>query len=210
MSNFKTIVSKMTISLTCILAIFIVIGYTFYDIPQSSFAQTSSSSLSSSSNLLSYENPTYGITIQYPSDWMASTNQLPTYNSIIGFYSPLESLSDVLPVELALSITTYTNNISLDEYTKITRTALEQQGMKITGSESTTLAGNPAQKITFSPGNQIAQNSPVEFKFMQIFTTIGNKVYSLSYNAEASKFSTHLDTIQQMLDSLKIEQQPSI
>lgn len=191
------------VSTTFILASFIVIGDTFYGVPKSAIAQSSSSS-----SLLSYENPTYGITIQYPSNWMASTNQLPTYNSIIGFYSPLESLSDVLPVEFALSITTYTNNISLDEYTKITRTALEQQGMEISESSSTTLAGNPAHKITFSPGDQIAQNSPVEFKFMQIFTITGNKVYSLSYNAEASKFSTHLNTIQQMLDSVKI-QQPS-
>lgn len=205
MNHFKKLVPTMMISNLCILASVIVIGHTFYDIPQPAIAQSSSPS-----NLLTYENPTYGITIQYPSNWMASSNQLPTYNSIIGFYSPLENLSDVLPVEFALSITTYTNNISLDEYTKITSTALEQQGMEITGSESTTLAGNPAQKITFSPGNQIAQNSPVEFKFMQIFTTIGNKVYSLSYNAEASKFSTHLNIIQQMLDSLKIEQQPSI
>lgn len=203
MNHFKTIVSTIMVSTTFILASFIAIGDTFYDVPKSAIAQSSTSS-----SLLSYENPTYGITIQYPSNWMASTNQLPTYNSIIGFYSPLESLSDVLPVEFALSITTYTNNISLDEYTKITRTALEQQGMEISESSATTLAGNPAHKITFSPGDQIAQNSPVEFKFMQIFTITGNKVYSLSYNAEASKFSTHLNTIQQMLDSVKI-QQPS-
>lgn len=203
MNHFKTIVYTIMVSTTFILASFIVIGDTFYGVPKSAIAQSSSSS-----SLLSYENPTYGITIQYPSNWMASTNQLPTYNSIIGFYSPLESLSDVLPVEFALSITTYTNNISLDEYTKITRTALEQQGMEISESSATTLAGNPAHKITFSPGDQIAQNSPVEFKFMQIFTITGNKVYSLSYNAEASKFSTHLNTIQQMLDSVKI-QQPS-
>jgi hypothetical protein len=203
MNHFKTIVSTIMVSTTIILASFIVIGDAIYDVPKSAIAQSSSSS-----SLLSYENPTYGITIQYPSNWMTSTNQLPTYNSIIGFYSPLESLSDVLPVEFALSITTYTNNISLDEYTKITRTALEQQGMEISESSATTLAGNPAHKITFSPGDQIAQNSPVEFKFMQIFTIIGNKVYSLSYNAEASKFSTHLNTIQQMLDSVKI-QQPS-
>jgi hypothetical protein len=192
------------ISTVSILASFIVIGYTVFDITQLAIAQSSSPS----PNLLSYENPTYGITLQYPSDWMASTNQLPTYNSIIGFYSPLESLSDVLPVEFALSITPYKNNISLDEYTNTTSTALEQQGMKIDESSATTLAGHPAHKITFSPGDQIAQNSPVEFKFMQIFTIIGNKVYSLSYNAEASKFSTHLNTIQQMLDSMKI-QQPS-
>ena len=200
MNHFKTIVSTIMVSTTIILASFIVIGDTFYDVPKSAIAQSSSSS-----SLLSYENPTYGITIQYPSNWMTSTNQLPTYNSIIGFYSPLESLSDVLPVEFALSITTYTNNISLDEYTKITRTALEQQGMEISESSATTLAGNPAHKITFLPGDQIAQNSPVEFKFMQIFTIIENKVYSLSYNAEASKFSTHFNTIQQMLDSVKIQ-----
>src|SRR5215211_1028483 len=105
MNNFKTTASTIMISTICIIASFIVIGHTFYDIPQSTIAQQSPSSSLSSSSLL-YENPTYGIKIQYPSNWMASSNQLPTYNSIIGFYSPLESLSDVLPVEFSLSITT--------------------------------------------------------------------------------------------------------
>jgi eukaryotic-like serine/threonine-protein kinase len=208
MNHFKTTVYTV-ITTRYILASFIVIGYIFLDIPQSTIAQNPSSSFSSSSFLL-YENPTHGIKMQYPSNWMASTNQLPTYNSIIGFYSPLENLSDVLPAELALSITTYVNNISLDEYSKITRTALEQQGMEIIESEPTTLAGNPAHKIIFSPGAQVAQSSPIEFKVMQIFTTIENKVYLLSYNAETSKFPLYMDTIQQMLESLKIQHPPII
>src|SRR5215204_2215529 len=156
MNHFKTTVYTV-ITTRCILASFIV-GYIFLDIPQSTIAQNPSSF--SSSSFLLYENPTHGIKMQYPSNWMASTNQLPTYNSIIGFYSPLENLSDVLPAELALSITTYINNISLDEYSKITRIALEQQGMEIIESEPTTLAGNPAHKIIFSPGAQVAQSSP--------------------------------------------------
>jgi eukaryotic-like serine/threonine-protein kinase len=207
MNHFKTTVSTV-ITTRCILASFIVIGYIFLDIPQSTNAQNPSSF--SSSSFLLYENPTHGIKMQYPSNWMASTNQLPTYNSIIGFYSPLENLSDVLPAELALSITTYVNNISLDEYSKITRTALEQQGMEIIESEATTLAGNPAHKIIFSPGAQVAQSSPIEFKVMQIFTTIENKVYLLSYNAETSKFPLYMNTIQQMIESLKIQHPPII
>jgi eukaryotic-like serine/threonine-protein kinase len=206
MNHFKTTVSTVNTT-RCILASFIVIGYIFLDIPQSTIAQNPSFS---SSSFLLYENPTHGIKMQYPSNWMASTNQLPTYNSIIGFYSPLENLSDVLPAELALSITTYVNNISLNEYSKITRTALEQQGMEIIESEPTTLAGNPAHKIIFSPGAQVAQSSPIEFKVMQIFTTIENKVYLLSYNAETSKFPLYMDTIQQMLESLKIQHPPII
>src|ERR671911_124751 len=194
MNHFATTVST-AITTRCILAIFIVIGYMFLDIPQSTIAQNPSSF--SSSSFLLYENPTHGIKMQYPSNWMASTNQLPTYNSIIGFYSPLENLSDVLPAELALSITTYVNNISLDEYSKITRTALEQQGMEIIESEPTTLAGNPAHKIIFSPGAQVAQSSPIEYK-----------VYLLSYNAETSKFPLYMDTIHQMLESLKIQHPP--
>ena len=70
MNNFKTIVPTIMISTIGILASFIVIGHTFYDIPQLTSAQSSPSSL------LSYENPTYGIKIQYPSNWMASANQL--------------------------------------------------------------------------------------------------------------------------------------
>jgi hypothetical protein len=152
----------------------------------------------------SYENPNYGITLQYPSDWTESTSGIPAYNGIVGFYSPLKNLTDILPAEVTVSITSYSNPISLDEYTKVTLAALEQQGIKIDNSAAHTLAGNPGYSITFSPSNQTSQ-SGLNFKVMQAWTTIDNKVYLLSFNADTSKFGDLLPTAQKIIDSLQVQ-----
>jgi hypothetical protein len=161
-------------------------------------------------NLLNYTNPTYGIKMQYPKDWTASTSGIPSYNGIIGFYSPLQDLSDVLPAELTLSITTYSKAISLDEYTKTTLAALEKQGITVDESSPITLAGKPGHKVTFSPPSPAAQKAPLNLKVMQTWTIIDNKVYLLSFSAESSKFSTNLPLAQKILDSLKIQPLPSV
>ena len=163
-----------------------------------------------STTLLNYSNPTYEIKMQYPKDWTASTSGIPSYNGIIGFYSPLQDLSDVLPAELTLSITTYSKAISLDEYTKTTLGALEKQGIAVDESSPTTLAGKPGHKVTFSPPSPAAQKAPVNLKVMQTWTVIGNKVYLLSFSAESSKFTTNLPIAQKIIDSLKIQPPPSV
>lgn len=160
-------------------------------------------------NLLNYQNPTYGIKMQYPTDWTASTSGIPLYNGIIGFYSPLQSLSDASPAGLTLSITTYSQAISLDEYTKAILGALEKQGIKVDESSQNTLAGKPGYKVTFSPPSPSTQTTPVSLKVMQIWTIIDNKVYEFSFNADSTKFTTYLPTVQKMLDSFQI-QPPSV
>jgi eukaryotic-like serine/threonine-protein kinase len=156
-------------------------------------------------SIRTYENPTHGITMQYPSDWTPSNTAIPTYNGIVGFYSPLQNLSDVLPAELGLSITTYSQAVSLDEYTKTTLAALEQQGIKVDESSTSTLAGNPSQRITFSPPNPESQNTSINFKVMQTWTVIDNKVYLLSFSADTSKFANYLPIVENMLKSLQIQ-----
>ena len=156
-------------------------------------------------NLLNYDNPTYGIKMQYPKDWTASTSGIPSYNGIIGFYSPLQSLSDTLPAELTLSITTYSTPISLDEYTKTTLAALEKQGIKVNESTQNALAGKPGHRITFSPPSPATQTTLVSLKVMQAWTIIDNKVYLLSFSADSSKFTKYLPTVQNMLGSFQIQ-----
>jgi serine/threonine-protein kinase len=170
-----------------------------------SIMQTATAQVSGQADMLTYTNPTQGIEMQYPKDWTASSNGIPSYNGIIGFYSPLQNLSDVLPAQLMLSLSTYSQAVSLDEYTKTTIEALEQQNIKVDESSASTLAGKPAQRITFSPPNPQNPNIPLNFKVMQIWTVIDNKVYLLSFNADTSRFSNHMPTVQKMLDSLKIQ-----
>jgi hypothetical protein len=167
-------------------------------------------STTSGSNLITYDNPTHKLKMQYPSDWTVSTNALPTYSGIVAFYSPLQNLQDILPAELSLSITTYLQPVSIDEYTRTTLAALEQQGIQTSESSAFTLAGKPGHRIVFSPPEprgQETQDAPqVSIRIMQTWTTIDNKVYLLSYSAEASKFQKYLPTVEQMLMSLQVQQ----
>jgi eukaryotic-like serine/threonine-protein kinase len=167
-------------------------------------------STTSGSNLITYDNPTHKLKMQYPSDWTVSTNALPTYSGIVAFYSPLQNLQDILPAELSLSITTYLQSVSIDEYTQTTLAALEQQGIQVSESSAFTLAGKPGHRIVFSPPEprgQETQDAPqVSIRIMQTWTTIDNKVYLLSYSAEDSKFQKYLPTVEQMLMSLQVQQ----
>ncbi|MBA3978899.1 MAG: hypothetical protein H0X50_12065 [Nitrosopumilus sp.] len=174
-------------------------AFIFYSIP-TSVAQTSAPP-----SLLSYENPNYGIKIQYPNDWTASPSGIPVYNGIIGFYPPLKNITDIPTASVKLLVTTYAPTISLDDYTKATIGALEQQGIKIDESNPNTLAGKPGHRITYSPSNQETPNAPVNFKVMETWTVMENKVYLISFSADSQKFASYLPTVQKMLDSMQIQ-----
>jgi hypothetical protein len=156
------------------------------------------------SSFLTYDNPTHGIKMQYPADWTVSTNGLQSYSNIVGFFSPLQNLTDVLPAQVTLSLTGYSANVSLDEYTNMTLREIEQQGLEVNESNAFTLAGNPGHRIIFTPPPQAV---PVSLSVMQVWTVINDKVYLLAYTADSSKFQINLPLVQHMLDSLQVEPQ---
>lgn len=156
------------------------------------------------SSFLTYDNPANGIKMQYPADWIVSTNGLQSYSDIVGFFSPLQNLTDVLPAQVALSVMSYSANISLDEYTNMTLTEIEQQGLEVNESNAFTLAGNHGYRIIFSPPPQTV---PVSLSVLQVWTVINDKVYLLAYTAEGSEFQNNLPLVQQMLDSLQVQPQ---
>ena len=208
----RTLSSKLMITGTVSLAaviIFNVLIFQYAPLYQAMVPQKVSAQPATNNNFLTYNNPTYKIKMQYPADWTVSTNTLQTYSGVVAFYSPLQSLTDILPAELSLSITTYSQGVSLDEYTKTTLAALDQQGIKVSDSNAFTLAGKPGHRILFSPPQPQPQNNnqgdpQVSISIMQAWTTIGNKVYLISYSAEESKFQKYLPTVEQMLSSLQI------
>src|SRR3712207_6515692 len=138
-SNMK----KFTFSAALIMVVYLTSNLAFGGVlynHQTTLAQTTAGT---QQTMKSYENANHGIRLQYPNDWTESTSGIPAYNGIVGFYSPLRNLTDILPAEVTVSKTSYSGTISLDEYTKITLAALEQQGIKIDNSAARTVAGNP-------------------------------------------------------------------
>ena len=157
-----------------------------------------------STDFLAYQNPIYGIFMQYPSDWIASTSGLADYTDLIAFYSPLQNLSDSFPARLTISVIIYSQNISLPEYTDFVWTMLNQseQVVDVRSSSEVTVAGYPAHRVVLAV--QPFQNSTLLLHQMNTWTTIGNKVYLLTYEGEESMFNQHLPEVSQMLETLVI------
>jgi eukaryotic-like serine/threonine-protein kinase len=152
---------------------------------------------------LPYDNPIYGIFIQYPSDWTASTSGLEDYIDVIAFYSPLQNVSDSFPARLKISVPVYSQNISLQEYTNFVLTTLNQsEQIDVRNSSEVTVAGYPGYRVVLA--NQPFQNSTLIFYQMNTWTTIGNKVYLLTYEGEESTFNQHLPEVSRMMESLSI------
>jgi len=147
---------------------------------------------------LTYENSTYGITINYSSDWEKNEN-IPLNVITFVYYPEKNALSSV-----ALSIMVYdlsTQFITLEEYTQFSLDQLKQDIPNYNQVEATAtvLAENPAEKVVYT--GEMSQNN---LKFMQIWTIKNNKIYLISYVAPVQLYSDSLSTVQKMIDSFEI------
>jgi hypothetical protein len=155
---------------------------------------------------LPYIHPIHGIFMQYPVDWTASTSGLADYTDLIGFYSPLQNVSDSFPARLTISVITYSQNISLSEYTDFVWTILNQSEgvVDVTNSSSeVTLGGYPGYRVVLA-SQPLVQNSSLVINQMNTWTVIGNKVYTLNYEGEESTFNRHMPEVSQMLETLRL------
>jgi PsbP-like protein len=161
-----------------------------------------------STDFLPYSNPTYGIFIQYPTDWTASTSGLRDYTELIAFYSPLQNLSQPFAARLAISVVQFVQNVSLPEYTEFVLAGLQNQtGLEVKNSSEVTVAGYPGYRVVLA--EQPFQNGTSLIYSMNIWTTLGNKVYLLKYDGEQSVFNQHLPEVNQILESLSISRNNS-
>ena len=158
------------------------------------------------SSMLPYVNPLNGISMLYPPDWQSSVSGL-SYPQLIRFYSPLQNLSDFIPAQVTIGVTKYVNNgITLRQYTNFVLTILnESQKAKqliIDNSNPVMVAGDPGYRVTFSTSP--SSNSTSGLRTMETWTVVDNKLYTITYLAEPSKFVTYLPKVTLMLDSLRI------
>jgi hypothetical protein len=143
-------------------------------------------------NFLAYQNPIFGVGIQYPADWDIDEEE--GDEEVASFTSPSESAT--ITIEISLG-----QNVTLDEYLNDSMGSKRSygSGFGFKVNESTTnvtLAGNyPAYKLVTSTDLT---------KTMQIGTIIGDKKYLISYDAPVSRYSSYLPIIQKMIDSFEI------
>ncbi len=158
-----------------------------------------------------YENPGFGLSIQYPSSWagiqLRADPFAQTNTSIVAvFEAPRENLSDPYRENLILSVQgPLEDTISLEEYTQNSLNAFRSMSDSISILESSpsTLSGLPAHEIIYLSGLQ-----NLNLKKMQTFTIVNdNTAYVVTFGAEESQFDKYIPAIMKMVNSIRINQQ---
>jgi eukaryotic-like serine/threonine-protein kinase len=141
-------------------------------------------------NFTTYENPTFGIRIQYPSDWGRLDLSFLGASADIDFY-PLDDTSGAKDVRIQVK-TLPSQNMTLEQYTNTQIESIEGQ---ILESNSTTLAGMEAHQLVFTN---------IGLKTMQVWTLQDDKVYTITYVAEEEDFENDLQVARRMIESFGI------
>lgn len=143
-------------------------------------------------NFTTYENPTFGIRIQYPSDWGRLDLSFLQDSADIDFY-PLSDTSLAKNVKIQVN-NLPSRNMTLEEYTNSQINPLEEKLLK---SNTTTLAGIPGYEIVFT--------SLQGLKTMQVWTVKDDKAYIITYVAQEEDYEKDLQIAQKMIDSFEIK-----
>jgi serine/threonine-protein kinase len=199
-------------------SIVIMIGSLFSDatsnmlyhiLPQEAIAQTTEHRNDNDNNnkMLTYENSTYGMRMQYSSDWHKEENvsigsdNNSTLVDVVKFNSPSKNISDTFSESLDIKVDNISDikPITLAQYANDTITDLGQDFKIVESDTNATIADNPAYKLVYT-GVEVG----VDLQAMLILTVKGDKAYIISFIAEPTKFSYYLPTLQNMIDSFQI------
>ena len=132
---------------------------TIDDDMQKKSSSVNTTTTTSTHGFLLYENPTYGIKIQYPADF---EKKEPTPYEVVFRFPPQENISDISSKYLLIIVNTLDpqeNNMTLQQLTQNQIDFLKESFSDLTLNESdsnaTTLAGNPAYKVTLDHRNGV-------------------------------------------------------
>jgi hypothetical protein len=186
---------------------------------QSEPASANTTISSSNNNVSTYQNPSLGIGLHYPSNWKVeertniNNNTIDFNASSIKFTSP--SKRDLFVVSA------YTQNLSsfpVEQQQNMTLNTLTRTGINTAKANlnnfqlidletaNVTLGleqNNEAHKVIYSNSNTNT-TFPLQFVTMQTYTIKDGKIYGISYVSEASQFFRHFPAVQRMIDSFQI------
>jgi eukaryotic-like serine/threonine-protein kinase len=178
------VIIKGKILLASFLILTILSSLSYVTTRQTTIAQTDQT------NFTTYENPTFGIRIQYPSDWGRLDLSFLGASADIDFY-PLDDTSGAKDVRIQVK-TLPSQNMTLEQYTNTQIKSIEGQ---ILESNATTLSGIEAHQLVFTN---------IGLKTMQIWTLKEDKVYTITYVAEEEDFENDLQVARRMIESFGI------
>ena len=152
-------------------------------------------------NLLVYESPAYGIRTHYPDGWEIIIQSTSPSSISLRFNSPQENDTDIFRENVVFEINTISNNTALSNFTSAALASyleaypdLELIDLSSTNLTSTAI---PAYKLA-------ASRTQDGLDFMQIFAIKEDKVYTILYSAERTRYSTFLPIVEEMINSLEV------
>ena len=164
---------------------------------------TTESSVQSLSNdsVLAYESPAHGIRIQYPDRWEILIQSASNSSLSLGFNSPLENDTDIYRENVLFEINTISNNTALSNFTSAALASYLElyPDLKFNELSWTNLTSNaiPAYKL-------VGSRTQDGLEFMQIFAIMEDKVYTILYSSDKTRYSTYLPIIEEMIDSFEV------
>jgi hypothetical protein len=181
---------------------------------QQSFSQLSeqdTNSATQSPDFLTYDNATYGITIQYPSNWIVDITDFPgdPLTQIVGFFSPFESRVDTYEERLwiAQEQQSFSEDFDLAQYAEQIvsnyNSTLNDFSLDEIDTETARLGNNdnPAYRLVYT---ERLQPENIDLKTLEIGTVIEDKVYVVMYHAETAKYDQYLPIIEEMINSVEL------
>jgi hypothetical protein len=155
----------------------------------------------SNGSVLVYESPAYGIRTQYPDGWEILIQSTSPSSISLRFNSPPENDTDIFRENVVFEINTISNNTALSNFTTATLIsyleAYPDLEFNELSSTNLTSAAIPAYKLA-------ASRTQDGLDFMQIFAIKEDKVYTILYSAERTRYSTFLPIIEEMIDSFEV------
>jgi photosystem II reaction center protein PsbP len=152
-------------------------------------------------NLLAFEGPDYGIRTQYPDGWEIVIQSTSNSSLSLRFDSPPENDTDIFRENVLFAIDTISNNTALSNFTSTAVTSYLEQypDLKFNEVASTNLTNNtiPAYKL-------VGSRTQDGLEFMQIFAINEDKLYTILYSAERTRYSTYLPIIEEVIDSFEV------
>jgi hypothetical protein len=161
-------------------------------------------------NFSTYDNPIVGIRIKYPHDWLIAEHTFnpAANNTIVSFFSPSKSATALGNVSgVSGNFVPYVDifvfpskNMSLPKLVSATIKKFALNNMTVVPNESkpiTLRGGTPAYVMTYT----VTIASDELFKKMQIWTIKADKVFVITYTAQAALFPNYLPMAQKLVDS---------
>jgi hypothetical protein len=143
-----------------------------------------------------YQNPTLGISIQYPSDWelLEESNDKLRFIKQEGFVTADLNVEEIDQSDATLS--EYAN-------TRVNELKTQRPSFELLSFEPTMISNDiAAQKVVYTFEREEDGKTN---KVMRIWSINEGRLYTLAYVSESSQYDRYLPSFQRMVDSFRID-----